>query len=181
MILEWVELTVIEGLFLCLIIFGAAVIRGYAGFGFSAIVVASASLFMPTLEAVIIVLFLEVIASLQMAKKVWKDMNRRLCFYILVTSACSIPLGLTVLRWVDIDMMRLINAAMLLLAVGLNVKGQFMRINNAPSGWMVTGAISGFMNGMLAMGGLWITLFLINSGIRVVSLRACLVGLFFYY
>ena len=60
---------------LSLIILFAAIIRGCAGFGFSAIVVAAESLFLPTREVVplvlvlVLVLLLEVVASLQMAKQ----------------------------------------------------------------------------------------------------------------
>ena len=35
------------------------------------------------------------------------------------------------------------------------------------------------MNGLLAMGGMWIMIFLLGSGIKVVTLRASLVALFF--
>ena len=57
------------------IILVGSIIRGYAGFGFSAIVVAGASFFLPTREVVPLVLFLEMVASLQMAAQVRKDVN----------------------------------------------------------------------------------------------------------
>lgn len=61
-----------------IIVLAASVIRGYAGFGFSAIVVAGASLFLPTREVVPLVLLLEIIASLQMATQVWRHVNWRM-------------------------------------------------------------------------------------------------------
>ncbi|MCH9705448.1 MAG: sulfite exporter TauE/SafE family protein [Proteobacteria bacterium] len=166
-------------LLLLLIVFIGAIIRGYAGFGLSALVVASTSLFLPTREAVPFVLVIEVIASLQMVKQIWRHINWRLISCILISVAIFSPLGQYALRVTDIELMRLITAILLLMAVGLVAAGRFFTIPNAPSGWLLTGCVSGFMNGLLAMGGIWTMVFLVNSGVQVAVLRASLVALFF--
>lgn len=157
----------------------ASVIRGYAGFGFSAIVVAGASLFLPTREVVPLVLLLEVVASLQMAAKIWRFVNWRMVFSILAGSVLFIPIGQYVLLWVAVEPMRIIAAILLLVAVAMTAMGRSYPIKADPKGWFFIGTISGFMNGLLAMGGMWIMIFLLGSGIKVATLRASLVALFF--
>lgn len=178
-LIEAAALTAAELLALLFIVLAAAILRGYAGFGFSAIVVAAASLFMPTREAVPLVLMMEVIASMQMARQVWTHVDWRLVGYIIIAVAVSIPVGQWFLRHVDVEAMRLLAALVLLVAVAAVAGGRFFTLKNAPPAWLLTGAVSGFMNGLLAMGGMWTVMFLLNSGIHVAALRACLVALFF--
>ena len=106
------------------IIFVASIIRGYAGFGFSAIVVAGASLFMPTREVVPVVIILEVAASMQMAAQVWQHANWRMILSILATSALFIPLGQYILLWVDVELMRVIAGVLMLSVVALIATGR---------------------------------------------------------
>lgn len=178
-LLEAAELSAAALLVLLVVTVLAAVIRGYAGFGFSAIIVASSSLFLPTREAVPLVLILEVLASVAMARQIWRDINWRLVGCILIGVAFFSPLGQYALSRADIDLMRLVTALLLLLAIALVAAGRFFAMRNAPPTWVLTGVVSGFMNGMLAMGGMWTMVFLINSGVKVAVLRASLIALFF--
>lgn len=157
----------------------ASIIRGYAGFGFSAIVVTGASLFMPTREVVPVVIILEVAASLQMAAQVWQHANWRMILSILATSALFIPLGQYMLLLVDIEFMRVIAAILMLSVVALIATGRSFPVKNGPQGWYVIGIVSGFMNGLLAMGGMWAVIFLLGSGIKIATVRATLVALLF--
>jgi len=166
-------------LVLSLIILIAAIIRGYAGFGFSAIVVAAGSLFLPTREVVPLVLLLEIVASLQMARQVWPDVNWKLVLSILGGSMLFIPLGQFILLWVAVEPMRVTAAILLLSAVVLTATGKSIPVRHAPSGWFLVGTVSGLMNGLLAMGGMWAMTLLISSGVRVATLRASMVALFF--
>ena len=162
-----------------IIVLAASVIRGYAGFGFSAIVVAGASLFLPTREVVPLVLLLEIIASLQMATQVWRHVNWRMVLSILAASIIFIPLGQYVLLWVEVEPMRAIAGFLMLAAVVLTATGRSFPFKNEPKGWFLIGTVSGFMNGLLAMGGMWVMIFLLGSGIQIATMRASLVALFF--
>jgi uncharacterized membrane protein YfcA len=168
-----------ELLVLSIVILIASVIRGYAGFGFSAIVVAGASFFLPTREVVPLVLLLEIVASVQMAKSVWQDVNWRMVFFILAGSVLCIPLGQYLLLRVAIEPMRVVAAILLLIVVTLTATGRSFPVANGRRGWFLIGTVSGFMNGLLAMGGMWVIVFLLGSGIKVATIRASLVALFF--
>ena len=177
--LEATGLSSSELLALSLIVLAASIIRGYAGFGFSAIVVAGASLFLPTRQVVPLVLLLEIVASMQMAKNVWQDVKWRMVFSILAGSLLFIPLGQFLLLWVAVEPMRAVAAILLLIAVILTATGRSIAVRNGPRGWFLIGTVSGFMNGLLAMGGMWAIIFLLGTGIKVATVRASLVALFF--
>ncbi len=162
-----------------LVVLFAAIIRGYAGFGFSAIVVASLSLVSPTREIVPLVVLLEIVASVQMFPKVWQQINWRLVWWLLICGLVFIPLGQVVLKSVPIEPMRIVCATALLLAVGLISKGYQFPISNSPKGWALVGAIAGTMNGLLAMGGMWVMILLLGTPIQIQMLRASLVAYFF--
>ena len=168
-----------EMLGLSIIVLTASVIRGYAGFGFSAIVVAGASLFLPTREVVPFVLLLEIVASLQMATQILQHVNWRMVLSILAASVLFIPLGQYVLLWVRVEPMRVIAAILMLAAVVLTATGRPLPVKNETKGWFLIGTVSGFMTGLLAIGGMWLMIFLLGSGIKVATVRASLVALFF--
>ena len=172
-------MSISELLALSSIILVASIIRGYAGFGFSAILVAGASLFMPTREVVPLAIILEIVASLQMAAQVWQHVNWRMVLSILAASLLFIPFGQYVLLWAEVEFMRVIAAILMLVAVALTATGRSVPIKNSPKGWFFIGIVSGFMNGLLAMGGMWAMIFLLGSGIKASTVRASLVALLF--
>ncbi len=53
----------------------AGFIRGYSGFGFSAITATSLSLFLLPKEIIPIILFLKILASIHMLAKSWQQIN----------------------------------------------------------------------------------------------------------
>ncbi len=168
------ELLAISGIILI-----GSIIRGYAGFGFSAIVVAGASFFLPTYEVVPLVLCLEIAASLQMAVQVRQYVDWKIVLSILAGSVLFIPFGQYVLLRVAVEPMRIIAAILLLISVMLTASGKTLPVKKGPAGWFFIGTLSGFINGLLAMGGMWVMVFLLGSGIKIVTLRASLVALFF--
>jgi uncharacterized membrane protein YfcA len=58
-------------------VFGAAVVRGYSGFGFSLLAVTSLSLLLPPTEIVPSIFIMEVAASLHLLPSVWRDIHWR--------------------------------------------------------------------------------------------------------
>ncbi len=56
-------------------IFGAAVVRGYSGFGFSLLAITSLSLLLPPTQIVPSIFIMEVAASLHLLPSVWRDIH----------------------------------------------------------------------------------------------------------
>jgi hypothetical protein len=73
--------------FALVVIFIAAAVRGYSGFGASALIVTSLTLVLPPAEVVPISLLLEIAASLGLLAQVWKDVPWRTMAWLLAGAA----------------------------------------------------------------------------------------------
>ena len=82
--LTTIDLSFLEFLFFCGIILFASTVRGFSGFGFSASSVSLLSFILPPKEIVPIILLLEIIASFFMIPSIWKKINWKFVFYLLV-------------------------------------------------------------------------------------------------
>ena len=63
-------------------IFGAAVVRGYSGFGFSLLAIISLSLLLPPAEIVPSIFMMEIAASLHLLPSVWRDIHWRALLWL---------------------------------------------------------------------------------------------------
>ena len=79
----------------------AALIRGYSGFGYSALLIAASSLVTNPLNFVAVVVILETAMSLQAARGVAQDVDWRRVWLLLAGAAVGLPLGLWVLTGIS--------------------------------------------------------------------------------
>ena len=159
-------------------VFIAAIIRGYVGFGFSALVVASVSLWLPPTQVVPLVLLLEIAASLHMLPLVWRQVNWRILAWLSLGMLIATPLGMSLLAKLPDAPMRVTISLLVLIVSILILRGYSLR--KAPSNGMVlcAGLVSGAMNGAAALGGLPIVVFLLSSAVEAAVIRATLVVVF---
>ncbi len=75
------------------VVFIAALVRGYSGFGASALIVTSLTLVLPPAEVVPISLLLEIAASLGLLAQVWKDVPWRTMAWLLIGAAFGTQAG----------------------------------------------------------------------------------------
>src|SRR5689334_24266509 len=67
-----------------IVIFLAAIVRGFSGFGFSLLAITAISIFMPAQEIVPSIFLLEVAASLNLIPSIWREIDwRGIAFLIL--------------------------------------------------------------------------------------------------
>ena len=95
--LTTIDLSFLEFLFFCGIILFASTVRGFSGFGFSASSVSLLSFILPPKEIVPIILLLEIIASFFMIPSIWKKINWKFVFYLLVGVSIGTPFGVRLL------------------------------------------------------------------------------------
>ncbi|MGB1254093.1 MAG: TSUP family transporter, partial [Candidatus Promineifilaceae bacterium] len=89
-----------------LIITLAGVVRGCIGFGFSAIVVASTSFWLPPVAVVNLVVLLEIAASINMLPTVYKEVKRDLLIPLTVGSLLTTSLGTWFLATLSADVLQ---------------------------------------------------------------------------
>jgi len=128
----------------CLI---AGFVRGYSGFGFSALLIAASSLVTNPLNFVAVVVILETVMSLQAARGAGPDVDWRRVGWLMAGAAIGLPLGLWLLTGVSEDTARAAISAYVLLMCVVLLAGWRMR-SEARGGVAngVAGVISGLTN-----------------------------------
>lgn len=156
---------------------GAGFVRGYSGFGFSALVVASAGLVTNPLHAVAMALILEVLLSGQAWKGVARDVDWPMLRWIMAGAVIGLPLGLWALTALSEAQARAVISVYILLISGVLLLGWRMRQLGSPLHHFAAGVISGAANAP-GMGGLPVAAYLAAQPIPARRFRASLVAYF---
>ncbi len=155
---------------------GAGVVRGFSGFGFSALTVAGLALFVPPASVVPAVLALEVLASVTLMRSALRDADRRWLAWLLAGNAVFIPVGLALLAWLpEVTMRLLVGALLLASALGLLAAGE-RSWPATPALRAATGAFSGLLNGVTASGGVAAALLMTAARVPPAALRGTMIS-----
>jgi len=177
--LSYFELSLVEVYFVVFVVFIASIIRGFNGFGFSATCISGFSFILPAIEIVPIILALEVIISIFMAPYVWNKIDWSFVFKLLIGITIGSPIGIYLLRYLSSDVTHLSVCILVVFFSFLLMKGyENKKINNSYAK-MLTGIISGALNGLTTLGGMPVALFLLVTSIQPAVIRGSLVALFF--
>jgi uncharacterized protein len=159
-------------------IFGAAVVRGYSGFGFSLLAVTSLSLLLPPTEIVPPIFIMEVAASLHLLPSVWRDIHWRAVLWLTVGCLVGTPFGVYALAHVPAPPMTLALAVVVLIAAILLARGYALKALPGPAVTFATGTASGLLNGSFGIGGPPLILFFFSSPAGAAAGRASMIALF---
>ena len=174
-----VELSTGELAFCGFVLLLASFIRGFSGFGFSAVFVAGATFVIEPSAAVPLAIAYEVLASIVQGHSVRHEIRWADFRILLVAAIIGNPIGVLVLTTVDGDVLRAITlATLLLLTVGL-LAGHSARIEPTPTLVFTVGVIAGVVNGATAMSGLVLVLAMSVAAISAAETRGTLVAYFF--
>lgn len=141
--------------------FLSGIIRGFSGFGAAMTLAPVFAILFTAPQAVATMAGLGVLASLQMQLIVLKDVKFREILPIILTALPGIPLGATLLLWLDPELMRRGISAMVLLMVLVLMTGWRYPGKPGITGTVLTGGISGLINGSTGVGGPPVVLFLL--------------------
>ena len=156
-----------------------ALARGYSGFGFSALLVASWSLVGAPAQAVAVALVLELTASVLQAASVWRDVPWRRVGLLIAGAVVGTPLGVHLLAVTSERALRVGIALFILASALVLLAGLRLRARGTRTTVMAVGLASGVCNGAVAMGGLPVAVFLTAEGADPRALRAAVVAYFF--
>ena len=153
----------------------AAFVRGYSGFGLSALAITGLALVIPPAEAVPLGILFEVLASLMVAHQVWRKVAWREIGLLLLAASCSMPLGIALLVLLPSDVMRLVISAIVLAASALLWAGPRLTAPKSRAATVGVGLVSGVANGSASVGGLPVVLYFLANGAAAPVARASLV------
>ena len=177
--LFYFQLSLIEICYVIFIVFIASIIRGFNGFGFSAICISGFSFILPAIEIVPIILALEVVISIFMVPYIWNKIDWRFVFKILLGIIIGSPIGLYLLKYLNPQTTHLSVCLLVIFFSILLMKGFSNQKINNNYGKFFTGMISGTLNGLTTLGGMPVALFLLITSIQPAVIRGSLAALFF--
>ena len=159
--------------------FLAGLIRGFSGFGLSAVLVASAAfvispkLIIPTAQA------MEVIASIALIPTVWRDVNWKWLTPMGTAYLISIPLGVAALAYLPEAALRVGGCVVLLVAALCLLLNRRPKLPDGLPLRFGTGIVAGFFAGSTSLGGMVASTMLFAVSLPAKNLRATLIVLFF--
>jgi hypothetical protein len=160
------------------VVFVAAFVRGYSGFGFAMVAVTGLSLLRPPAEIVPMVLALDIVAGANLVPSVLGDVDWRSLRWLLVGMVVSTPLGVWVLASAPAATTRMLVSVAVLIASAALWRGFSLRAIPGPGATFATGAASGVLNGGAAIGGPPVILFYFSSPAGATVSRASLIMYF---
>ena len=173
------QLSLIEIYFVIFTVFIASIIRGFNGFGFSAICISGFSFILPAIEIVPIILILEVIISIFMVPYIWNKIDWNFVLKLLIGIIIGLPIWLYLLKYLSPDTTHLSVCGLVIFFSFLLMKGYENKKINNNYGKLITGIVSGTLNGLTTLGGMPVALFLLVTSIQPAVIRGSLAALFF--
>lgn len=144
---------------IALVIFGAGIVRGATGFGFSLIMMVVLTNFYPPATVVPILLLWEVVASCLHLPFVWRDVDWKSMRWLGLGAVAGTPVGVYLLTSIPVQPMCFaVNAIVLVLAFLLFL-GRRPRKTPGPASAVGVGLTSGIINGAAAASGPPVLLF----------------------
>jgi uncharacterized membrane protein YfcA len=166
-------------LYAMLVALFAGLVRGFAGFGLSAFIVAGTSLWLSPQSIVPAAMMLEIAASISLLRSVWAHVSWRWIWPLIAGYAISVPLGVWCLSILPELPLRLA-VSTIILVMALTLLAGFR------PGWgdgigvrLGTGLVAGFMSGLSSIGGMIAATMLFTTSLPAARLRATLITLFF--
>jgi len=164
--------------FAIVIIFLAAIVRGFSGFGFSLLAITGLSLIYTPAEIVPSIFMLELAASLNLLPSIWKDIHWKSLAPLTVGCLIATPIGVWLLAHIAPAPMQLALAVFVLVATGLLAWGFALKSMPGTIASTLAGAASGLSNGAFGIGGPPVILFYFSSPAGAAAGRASLTAFF---
>ncbi len=155
----------------------AAFVRGYSGFGFSALVVTASSLVTNPLYFVAVVMFCEFLMTAQQWRGVWRDVDWRRVTALMIGALVGVPLGFWAITQMPVDTARAVIAGYVLVMCGVLMMGWHIRRAQGVVAHAGVGTFAGLANAV-GMAGLPVATYFTAQGMGAATFRATLIAYF---
>lgn len=159
---------------LAIALLGAAYVRGYSGFGFSAIFIAFAALVTNPLPLIPVVFACEVLMTVFQARQIRGHVDWRRVLWMLAGAAVALPFSVTVILSVGEETARVTISAVILIMSLVLLTGWTLRTRIGPVGHGGVGVLSGMCNSA-GIGGLPVAAFMSAQPIEAAIFRATMI------
>ncbi|OOG20617.1 hypothetical protein B1C78_17145 [Thioalkalivibrio denitrificans] len=162
--------------YIVVVVFLAGVVRGYSGFGFSALVTLSLALFLPPAMVIPMLMLMEIMASIQTLPRVWKQVDRVTLTLLMAGSVVSVPLGAYLLANLPDSELRLVISTMVLVVTIILWRGYRFPARGRKGLSLATGLGSGMMTGAAGAGGLIVAVMFLSISAHMAVIRATMIA-----
>ncbi len=159
-------------------VFHAAIVRGYSGFGFSLLAITALSLLYPPVVIIPSVFLLEIAASLHLLPGLWRDIHWRSLIPLVIGTSIGTPIGLMFLTSVPAAPMQIALGLFVIAVTCLLWTGFVLKTMPGKITTTTAGLAAGVANGAFGIGGPPVILFYFASPAGNIVGRATLVVYF---
>lgn len=163
---------------LAAVVLGAAFIRGYSGFGYAALMIATSSLIADPRRFAPVVILCEVTVGVQLLLSVWAEIDWRRAGALCTGAFVGVPIGVTGLAKLDVTIIRIAISIYLLVMCAFFLGGWRLKRPAGAAAHVAVGLFSGIANGA-AIGGLPVAAFFAAQPMPAAMFRATIVAYFF--
>lgn len=144
------------------IILLASMIQGTMGFGFALIAVPLLSLFLPLQFIIPLIVCLSLFINIAVFTSVKESLNIKSIGLLIAAGILGIPIGVYFLKSVNSEVLSSAVGFMIIITAVIMLMGYSITIKSRGVSYILTGLISGFLNGSISMSGPPVVLFLSN-------------------
>ena len=172
------QLSVLAFALIC--IFAAAVVRGYAGFGFSLLSITALSILLEPGQIIPTIFILEVCASIHLLATAWRHVHWQALGWLLVGCLIGTPLGVYALARAPAAPLKIALASVVLIIAVLLSRGFAIKSMPSRPGLSGTGLVSGVLNGALGVGGPPVVILFFSTPTGAATGRASMIAYFLF-
>ena len=161
------------------VVFGAGLVRGFSGFGLSALTMAGLAVIIPPVALIPTCYLFEGVASLTMLRGGIRNADFRIVFGLAIFSAIGFPIGLWATKVVDASTSQM-TALVLIIALALMqlLKKSPAFLGTRP-GLYAAGLTAGIATGLASVGGMVVALYVLAQKTPIAQIRGSLVMFLF--
>lgn len=158
-----------------LVMIVAGMVRGFSGFGLSALVMASLALLIPPIALIPICFLLEAFASAVMFRGGLADGNRQVVMALVIGYVAGMPLGLFATHTMTPEISRSAALILILFLALLQLNKTSPAFLTSRWGVYVAGVLAGVATGLASIGGMVVALYVLSLKAPTREVRASLV------
>lgn len=152
----------------------AGAVRGFAGFGLSALAMAALAPLIPPVQLIPVFWFLEMTGSLMLMKGGWAEAERATAVTLVVASGIGLPLGLLVSLAVDPVLSKTLALGVLVILALTQLARLRLPVLATRPGTAATGLGAGAITGIAGAGGMLIALYALVRDLPARTMRGTL-------
>lgn len=153
----------------------AGMVRGFSGFGLSALIMAGLALMIPPIALIPVCFLMEAVSNVVMFRVGLADANRKLVTGLVIGTAVGLPIGLAATHSLPPETSRVVALVLILFLATLQLFKASPAFLGSKSGVYLAGLFAGIVTGLASIGGMVVALYVLSLHVSVREVRASLV------